>query len=145
EPGGKEDIYVKLIGSERPLQLTTDPADHYCPTWSPDGRQIAFVRITKSETAVYTVPALGGPERKLLSGGTGGRLDWSPDGKYIAWEEKRSAEAPPNIFLYSPETGAKHPLTSPSAPDLGDDSPAFSPDSRTVAFIRTASISAAAV
>src|SRR4029450_2284982 len=90
EPGGTEDIYVKLIGSERPLQLTTDPAVDTCPTWSPDGRQIAFVRCTHSEHAVYTVAALGGPERKLLSGGTGGgRLDWSPDGKYIAWDEKR--------------------------------------------------------
>ena len=45
--GEKEDnydIYVKLIGSERPLQLTTNPARDYSPAWSPDGRWIAFCR-----------------------------------------------------------------------------------------------------
>src|SRR5215510_7235453 len=69
ENGDNDDIYVKLIGSVKPLRLTTNPAVDYCPTWSPDGRQIAFVRISDSEIAIYTVPALGGAERKLLSVG----------------------------------------------------------------------------
>ncbi|HEV8485014.1 MAG TPA: winged helix-turn-helix domain-containing protein, partial [Blastocatellia bacterium] len=137
------DIYVMLIGSENPLRLTTDPAQDADPTWSPDGRQLAFVRTSESEIAIYTVPALGGPERKLLSlgpkadwGGSGPDLDWSADGKYIACVEKRSNQEPFNIFLFSPETGKKRMLTSPGAPNFGDFYPAFSPDSRSVAFIR---------
>src|SRR5262245_7279703 len=141
------DIYVMLIGSEKPFRLTTDPANDFGPVWSPDGRQIAFLRESEKEFAIYTVPALGGAERKLLSlgpkanwGNSGpGALDWSPDGKYIACVEKRSAQQPPNIFLFSPETGDKHTLTSPAAPDQGDLFPAFSPDSQTVAFVREGS------
>lgn len=144
EKNDNPDIYVMLIGSQKPLRLTTDPAADYGPKWSPDGRQIAFMRVSKSEIAIYTVPALGGPERKLLSLGAKAdwgswvpALDWSPDGKYIACSEKRSSQPPFNIFLFSPETGERRALTSPAAPLLGDSFPAFSPDSQTVAFVRT--------
>jgi Tol biopolymer transport system component len=51
--------------------------------------------------------------------------------------EKRSSEQPANIFLFSPETGERRALTSPTAPLIGDSLPAFSPDSQTVAFVRT--------
>src|SRR5262249_46183412 len=143
ENGDNDDIYVKLIGSVKPLRLTTNPAVDYCPTWSPDGRQIAFVRISDSEIAIYTVPALGGAERKLLSVGPkwdlaywGPTLDWSPDGKYIACAEIRPGHHLPNLFLFSPETGEKRSLTSPVA-DLDHGDQVFSPDGRTVAFART--------
>ncbi len=46
--GEKEDnfdIYVKMIGSSDMRRLTTDPAVDIMPTWSPDGKQIAFVRL----------------------------------------------------------------------------------------------------
>src|SRR4030095_7262116 len=147
EKNDNSDIYVMLIGSAITLQLTFDPASDYYPTWSPDGRQLAFVRVSERETAIYTVPALGGPERKLLSlgpkadwgfgidwGGGIPHLDWSADGKYIACEEKRSKQEAVNIFLFSPETGDKRTLTSPGAQNLGDFYPAFSPDSKTLSF-----------
>src|SRR5262249_34415959 len=110
EKGDNSDIYMMQIGSEKPLRLTTDPANDHGPAWSPDGRQIAFLRISEREVAIYTVPALGGAERKLLSLGPKTNwgafdpvsLDWSPDGKYIACVEKRSAQQPANIFLFSP-------------------------------------------
>jgi serine/threonine protein kinase len=36
------DIYVKLIGTENAVRLTTDPADDISPAWSPDGRYNSF-------------------------------------------------------------------------------------------------------
>ncbi|NTV46640.1 MAG: Tol-Pal system protein TolB, partial [Chlorobiales bacterium] len=65
--GEKEDnydIYVKLLGAEKPLQLTSDPAPDRSPSWSPDGTQIAFVRDLGDRSAIYTTSPLGGPERK---------------------------------------------------------------------------------
>ena len=37
EHGGNTDIYVKQIGNESMLRLTTDPAVEHWPRWSPDG------------------------------------------------------------------------------------------------------------
>ena len=36
------DLWVKVIGEENPLQLTTDPADELSPVWSPDGEFVYF-------------------------------------------------------------------------------------------------------
>jgi Tol biopolymer transport system component len=146
ETNDNSDIYVMLIGSAKPLRLTFDPAADSRPVWSPDGRQIAFVRVSEREVAIYLVPALGGPERKLLALGPSAdwsdfipSVDWSPDGKYIASSERSSKQGPFNIFLFSLETGEKHPLTSPAAPNLGDFGPAFSPDSKTLVFANLSS------
>jgi DNA-binding winged helix-turn-helix (wHTH) protein len=63
-PGqGTWDIYVKTIGQEPPLQLTRDVGEDNCPAWSPDGRQIGFLREKDQTVAIYVVSALGGPER----------------------------------------------------------------------------------
>jgi Tol biopolymer transport system component len=137
-----QDIYVKQIGSEKLLRLTSDPANDFGPVWSPDGQRIAFNRITETEIAIFIVPAQGGEERKLLTLGPnmdlGGlpTLAWSPDGKFIAFTYKAPKEEPSKIFLISPDTFARQTLTSPSAENMGDFTPAFSPDSQSLAFAR---------
>ena len=74
------DIYVKVIGSERPLRLTSDPALDGSPAWSPDGSQIAFLREQPGGgSEVRLVSPTGGAERRLgqahhAGDGFGGRL-----------------------------------------------------------------------
>ncbi|MGH7185573.1 MAG: LpqB family beta-propeller domain-containing protein, partial [Pseudomonadota bacterium] len=134
--GGQTDIYVKLIGTGTPLRLTHDPADEVSPVWSPDGRHIAFVRAGMTQNQVLIVPALGGPERKLLSGGKAiARLTWSPDGKWLAMADTPNDQKNQQIVRVSVETGEQRPLTNPPMPSL-DYRPAFSPDGRQLAFVR---------
>jgi serine/threonine protein kinase len=63
----KWDLYVQLVGGEKPVRIThTSGGSIYCAAWSPDGREIAFGRCDDHGGAgVFVVPALGGPERKL--------------------------------------------------------------------------------
>ena len=141
EKGDNWDIYVKLIGTEKPLRLTTDPGEDTRPTWSPDGRYIAFRRSGGGGTGIYVVPALGGPERKLCAPSLGVHwkndesFDWPPDGKYLAYVDGRPDHLPLTLFLLavdSPED--KRPLTA-GGPHA-DINPRFSPDGKSVAFLR---------
>jgi Tol biopolymer transport system component len=137
------DVYVKLLGPGPPLRLTHDPAEELFPTWSPDGRWIAFLRTIHGATrAVYIIPSLGGPERKLgeVDGGIfpgypSPFLDWTPDSKGLIVVDREQAEDSWSLFLLSVETGEKRRLTRAPVTSF-DSSPAISPDGRALAFVR---------
>jgi Tol biopolymer transport system component/DNA-binding winged helix-turn-helix (wHTH) protein len=150
EGGSKSHIYVKLIGtSGPPLQLTNGPANDTNPVWSPDGRFIAFLRYVQDSAAILLIPALGGPERKIVETRAGNvseptvdgpYLAWSPDGNFLVISDKDSLKDTPALFAVAIDTGEKRRLTSPpselSNMYRGDTNPAFSPDGQTLAFIR---------
>jgi Tol biopolymer transport system component/DNA-binding winged helix-turn-helix (wHTH) protein len=127
-------IYTVMVDGDKPLRLTNDPGDAF-PTWSPDGRRVAFYRFSEHGTAIYTVPALGGMEERLHTGFSGSGLDWSPDGKVLAFSESQEDKNRAWISLLSLADSAIHPLTSPSNQEY-DSAPAFSPDGSKVVFIR---------
>ncbi len=98
-PDGKEIVFcdynihtVPIDGGE-PKQITQGRF----PCWSPDGKSIAFIRShqkpTKRESGwnIYIIPSKGGDVRKLTSESDDVRrthIDWSPDGKSIAYFAK---------------------------------------------------------
>jgi eukaryotic-like serine/threonine-protein kinase len=140
------DIYVKLInGSGRPLRLTMSPAEDFGPAWSPDGRWIAFLRkLSERRAAIVLIPPIGGLERKLAETAfdedslLSPFLSWAPDGNWLVVSDQDSLTQVFGLFLLSIETGEKRRLTSPAVgPNLGDSSPALSPDGRTLAFSRS--------
>jgi Tol biopolymer transport system component/DNA-binding winged helix-turn-helix (wHTH) protein len=138
------DVYVQLIGGEKPLRLTSDPRPEVSPAWSPDASQIAFARLSEGASDIYLIPSLGGHERKLTElysvWSEGKALDWSPDGKFLAVAGKSSSEDPYGLFLISVDTGRKQTLTSTPFQIGGDVHPTFSPDGQTVAFSRADSV-----
>ena len=133
-------IYTTLIGGDKPLRLTVK-SGVCCPTWSPDNRQIAFLRFLEKGFSINVVSALGGVERTLYTetaaGIRGGcdHLDWSPDGKWVAFGEPETSGLNPRISLVSLDDLSVRWLTSPVAQEY-DCHPAFSPDGSKVAFER---------
>ena len=77
------DVYVTLVGSSDVRRLTSDPAEDARPTWSPDGRQIAFVRQRGDDSTIHLVSPLGGAERRVGDFRGAESVDWSPDGKWL--------------------------------------------------------------
>ncbi len=140
-PDDKE-IYVQMVGSGPPLKLTDGPGNAETPVWSPDGRQVAYLRSGIPQPGYYAVPAMGGLERRLApaldppprSGSSGGcNFDWSPDGRTLVIADRREPGAPRSLFLLD--------LSSGSVTDLGVNgvfvaSPVFSPDGQWIAFVQ---------
>lgn len=136
--GDQHDVYVQLIGdSAPPVRLTRSPgAFAGWPVWSPDGHRIAFIRCAGDKGTIYVMPAVGGTERKLTEPHScPGSFDWSADGSLLAFDDKDSPDGSNGIFLVSVQTGERRRLTTPASLEQ-DSEPRFSPDGRTVGFVR---------
>ncbi len=77
-------IYVMPTdGSSAPKQLTTKESASQ-PAWSPDGKQLAFVRIVDTKPQIFILSFDGGEPLQLTKNKYGaGTPKWSPDGKKI--------------------------------------------------------------
>lgn len=135
DENGGFDIYVKLIGAGEPVRLTATEADEINPVFSPDGKSIAFVRVFPTRNEIVLIPALGGAERRIDENASYASLSFSPDGKLLATADLDLTSRQTGIFTINLETGARTPLTKPDAPTV-DHTPRFSPDGKTLAFIR---------
>jgi len=72
----------KGIGTPRKLFATTQREDF--PTWSPDGKRIAFVSRQTGESEVWMADGDGANMTQLTRGGQNTQfLFWSPDGKRL--------------------------------------------------------------
>jgi Tol biopolymer transport system component/DNA-binding winged helix-turn-helix (wHTH) protein len=131
-------IFAAVVGGQKSLQLTADPGD-CCPTWSPDGRQLAFIRYSEQDASIFTIPALGGTEHRVYRGPASMRagLSWSPNNDLLVFSETNPADPTRSVIsLLSLTDSSTRALTSPPAGWL-DHEPAFSPDGAHMAFIRS--------
>src|SRR5262249_17814398 len=140
--GGDENshIYVKSLGSDSMQQLTSGAFSDSSPSWSPDGKLIAFFRRLPPGDELWRciIPAVGGEVRvlhhKKVAADGGIQGSWSADSKKIFSAEKPSLDAPPRLTSLAVETSEVRPIPAPTGHiDLP---PAVSPDGAWIAFLR---------
>jgi dipeptidyl aminopeptidase/acylaminoacyl peptidase len=103
------------------------------PTWSPDGKSIAFISNLSGRNNLWIVPAEGGfPTQLTVSDQRQTAPTWSPDGKWIAYESDYDGDEQWDIFLVSPKTGKVVNLTQTR--EIAETAPTWSPDGRYLAY-----------
>jgi TolB protein len=93
--GGSLDVYVMNADGTDQTAITSDDNEDIDPTWSPNGKLIAFNRFPAdfSGCEVYVMNADGSGVRQLThdAGYDFGGI-WSPDGKQIAFKSTRDGD-----------------------------------------------------
>lgn len=130
-PGFHTDIWIMRADGSHKRQLTRGGFDVE-PVFSPDGRRIAFGRITndaEGEVAIYVVGVDGRHLREVVPPTVGlEHPDWSPDGRWITFNI--APEAPNAAVMAVHPTGKGLRVVRRSNNRFQLFKPVWSPDGR---------------
>jgi len=124
------------LGAMTPLQKGV--VDSH-PTWSPDGDGIVFSSDRDGNFDLYMTQSSGlGPIQLTNSKLGTENLEpaWSPDGKWIVFTRQQATvtPSPSSLMLLNVQKGTIYKLTARVMIGRGDREPAWSPDSKRIAF-----------
>ncbi|MEO5825300.1 MAG: protein kinase, partial [Gemmatimonadales bacterium] len=138
QANGALDIWVKTLDRGTFSRLTFGGQDRR-PVWSPDGKEVAFVRDSGSGGNVYAKRVDGSTSERLLAkiDRLVQEVDWSPDGKWIVVRTDNGLPGAGDIVAV-PASGSGEPIQVVATPHQ-EYNPAVSPDSRWLAYASTES------
>jgi len=138
---GQPRVFVKPTTGGPGVAITGGEGHDTMPAWSPDGQHVAYAHVTDGRCTIRSIDPGATIPRDLGECGSRDslKMSWSPDGRSLAIAVRHGGMGPQHIELVAIATGARRVLSDPPTGIVGDDSPAFSPDGGTVAFLRSIS------
>jgi Tol biopolymer transport system component/DNA-binding winged helix-turn-helix (wHTH) protein len=139
-------LALQTTSAVQPRLLTPLVDDRWdaFPAWSPNGREIAFIRATSNSCKLMLIPATGGVPREL-----GDCIDssmpigWFPDSKSLISSGRigdGSKGAGSALYRMAIDDGRWRPIAYARIDEDIDVRPAVSPDGRWIAFQRNLSL-----
>jgi dipeptidyl aminopeptidase/acylaminoacyl peptidase len=102
-------------------------------TWSPDGKQIAFISNITGRNNIWLVSSESGwPTQLTVSDQRQMSPAWSPNGRWIAYGSDVNGNEQWDIFIVSPSNGQVINLTN--TPAVAEENFLWSPDSERLAY-----------
>ena len=126
--GGVQDVWIAPLSGGEPRKI----GEGHSPTVSPKGDVVAY--IFKGQIWLAKLDGGEEPEQLIHSRGESSSLRWSPDGRCLAFVSRRGDHSLIGVYAM----GSKK-LSYMQASTNYDSGPAWSPDSQSIAFLRTPS------
>lgn len=129
---GSWDIYVYDAALQSSTQVTFDLSFQGNPTWSHDGRWIAYENYVNDNLDIYALPIDGSQPPQVITNHRAADFSpsWSPEGRRIAFVSWRDGSQ--DIFVTNLDLGTIENVTN--TPLINEDHPDWSPDGRMLAY-----------
>lgn len=133
--GGKvaKELYIMDYDGFNPRRVTVNSSINILPTWSPDGRSLAYVSYRQGAPLLFLAHIYEGKSTANLTGERGNGQAFapaiSPDGSKVAYGSNRSGNM--EVWVSNINGTGARALTSSAASDTA---PCWSPTGQEIAF-----------
>ena len=128
------DLWTVPLSGGLARRLTTHPEMENFPSFSPDGKTIAFSATYEGPREVYTIPTEGGLTTRWTYESSASLVEtWTPDGRLVYTTGDYSKVPDDQLVMIDPSSKTKSVIPLSQASEAS-----FSGDSKTVFFVRPA-------
>jgi Tol biopolymer transport system component len=130
-PGADQEIFVMNPDGTGITPISNSPGSDIEPTWSPDGKKLAFTSKRDGNFEIYIMNADGSGQARLTDSPEDDHYPaWSPDGSKIAFSSYQDAHE--DLYVINVDGTGLARLTN--TPDTNERYPDWSPDGKTILF-----------
>jgi TolB protein len=128
-----KELYIVDYDGYNPRRVTVNGSLNILPTWTPDGRSLAYVSYRQGSPRIFLASIFEGKNTPNLTGepanGQALALSFSPDGKRIAYASNRGG----NVDVWVANADGTSPRRLTTSPGQ-DTAPVWSPTGQEIAF-----------